>query len=248
MYIYQLPNWPKFFWDPIRITPLLGQVRHAHGRLLGEMANLGFKIQNEATLRVLTEDAVKSSEIEGEILDREQVRSSIARRLGIETPGLISSDRHVEGFVEMMLDANRNFGKKLSKDRLWTWHRGLFPDGEKKINSIALGTWRSDSDGPMQVVSGVIGKVKVHFQAPQASTVEKEIKQFLLWFNQPADTDGVLWAAIAHLWFITIHPFDDGNGRIARAIADIGLARADGTLTALLQHVFSDPSGTEAIL
>lgn len=201
------------------------------------MEALGFSLRSQATLQTLTLDVLKSSEIEGEILDPAQVRSSIARRLGIDTGGLVPSDRHVDGVVEMMLDATQNYDQPLTQDRMFGWHAGLFPAGYSGIHKIIAGAWRDDSRGPMQVVSGPVGREKIHYEAPEAGRLKKEMKEFLAWFNRPGplaagvtrDTDPVLKAGIAHLWFVTIHPFDDGNGRIARAVADMLLARADGS-------------------
>lgn len=226
-YIYELHNWPKFSWDQGKITPLLGSVRHRQGRLIGRMGALGFSLRNEAMLQTLTLDVIKSSEIEGEVLDADQVRSSIARRLGLEIAGLIPSDRHVDGVVEMMLDATQNYNKPLTKPRLFSWHASLFPGGFSGIHKIITGAWRDDRHGPMQVVSGPVGHEKVHFEAPEAARVEKEMRVFLHWFNGKIEMDLVLKSAIAHLWFVTIHPFEDGNGRIARAMTDMQLARAD---------------------
>ena len=249
-YIHQLDIWPKLTWDHERITSLLGPVRNRQGRLIGRMEALGFPARSEALLQTLTLDVLKSSEIEGEILDPKQVRSSIARRLGMdigeaaieraerdgrEVPdpvspaGLVPSDRHVDGVVEMMLDATQNFDKPLTKDRLFGWHASLFPTGRSGMHKIAVGAWRDDSHGPMRVVSGPAGRERVHFEAPEANRLNGEMKSFLSWFNGSRDMDPVLKAGIAHLWFVTLHPFEDGNGRIARAIADMQLARADGS-------------------
>lgn len=229
-YIYQLPEWPHFQWDIATISQLLAAVRHQQGRLLGRMETLGFNLQAEATLRTLTLDVLKSSEIEGEILDAGQVRSAIAKRLGMDIPGLVPADRHVEGIVEMMLDATQNHSLKLSAERLFGWHAAMFPTGYSGMYKIVTGSWRNNTkDDPMQVVSGAMGKEKVHFQAPDADKLDQEMGKFLEWFNQQSHIDAVLKAAISHLWFVTLHPFDDGNGRIARAITDMQLARADGT-------------------
>ena len=192
------------------------------------MESLGFDLRNEATLETLTLDVLKSTEIEGEILNPEQVRSSLARRLGMEISGLIPSDTDVEGVVEMMLDATQNYSQPLTKERLFDWHAALFPTGRSGMYKIIAGKWRDDSTGPMQVVSGVLGKEKVHYQAPDATLIETEMNPFLDWFNNDANQDPVIKAGIAHLWFVTIHPFDDGNGRIARAITDMLLAKSDG--------------------
>lgn len=228
-YIHQTNIWPKFTWDHQKIASVLGPVRNRQGRLLGRMEALGFSLRKEAILQTLTLEVIKSSEIEGEILDLAQVRSSIARRLGMDVGGLVPSDRHVEGVVEMMLDATQNFDKSLTRDRLFDWHASLFPTGRSGMHKIVVGAWRLDTDGPMRVVSGPIGCERVHFVAPQADRLDGEMKGFLNWFRNSKDLDPVLKAGIAHLWFVTLHPFEDGNGRIARAIADMQLARADGS-------------------
>lgn len=237
-YIHQLDIWPKFTWDHEKIMSLLGAVRNRQGRLLGRMETLGFSLRSEAILQTLTLDVLKSSEIEGEILDRSQVRSSIARRLGMMgISGLVPSDRYVDGVVEMMLDATQNFKKPLTKDRLFGWHASLFPSGHSGMHKIIVGAWRNDAQGPMRVVSGAVGHERVHFEAPDADRLKSEMKNFLSWFNGSAsfakgcslDLDPTLKAGIAHLWIVTLHPFEDGNGRIARAIADMQLARADGS-------------------
>ena len=191
------------------------------------MDALGFKLRQEAVLQTLTADVLKSSEIEGEVLDTEQVRSSIARRLGVDIGALTPADRHVEGIVEMMFDATRHYDQPLSEERLFAWHAALFPTGRSGMRKLRAGDWRDDSTGPMQVVSGPIGKEHVHFEAPAAARLSREMSAFLDWFNKPPDIDEVFKAGLAHLWFVTIHPFDDGNGRIARAIADMTLARSE---------------------
>lgn len=227
LYIYEKEDWPGFRWDSEALLPLLGTVRNCQGKLVGKMESLGFELRNEAVLDTLTLDVLKSSEIEGELLNYEQVRSSIARKLGIPFAGLVPSDRNVDGVVEMMLDATQNYDKSLTKDRLFDWHCSLFPTGRSGMHKIIVGDWRDDSTGPMQVVSGALGKEKVHFQAPGAERVDKEMNLFLDWINNNNTTDPVIKAGVAHLWFVTLHPFDDGNGRIARAITDMLLARAD---------------------
>jgi Fic family protein len=230
VYIHQLTNWPHFTWSAEQITPLVTEVRSRQSRLLGRMDSLGFRLQTEASLQTLTLDVLKSSEIEGEQLDAEQVRSSIARRLGIDIAGLVPSDRNVDGIVEMMLDATQQFQQPLSANRLFGWQAALFPTGRSGMHAIKVGGWRDHTaEDPMQVVSGPLGRETVHFQAPDANRLEQEMNQFIEWFNQNTTNDPVLNAALAHLWFVTIHPFDDGNGRIARAIADLQLARADGS-------------------
>jgi Fic family protein len=226
-YIHQLSNWPKFRWDTKALAGPLAALRHRQGRFVGRMEALGFPLRSEAMLQTLTQDVVKSSEIEGEILDKDQVRSSLARRLGIEIGALTPADRDVEGIVEMMLDATQKYDHTLTEDRLFGWHAALFPTGRSGMHKITVGAWRDDSSGPMQVVSGAVGKERVHYEAPQAAKLPDEMKAFLDWFEAKDNTDPVLKAAIAHLWFVTIHPFEDGNGRIARAIADMALARSD---------------------
>jgi Fic family protein len=228
-YIHSLKDWPAFKWEDDKIILPLSTVRHKQGRLLGKLEGLGFRFREEATLETLTQDVIKSSEIEGEKLPVDQVRSSIARRLGIEIAGEVSANRTVEGVVEMMLDATQRYDLQLTDERLFGWHASLFPTGRSGMYKIQVGGWRDDAKGPMQVVSGVIGKEKVHYEAPEAGRLNVEMNKFLEWFNKPTTLDPVLKAAIAHLWFVTIHPFDDGNGRIARAIADMQLARADGS-------------------
>jgi Fic family protein len=226
-YIHQLPGWPKFSWDQQGLASQLAAVRHRQGRLIGRMQALGFPLREEAVLRTLTEDILKSSEIEDEILDKAEVRSSIARRLGMDAAALPSVDRNVEGVVEMMLDATQKFADRLTDERLFGWHASLFPTGRSGMRKIVTGAWRDDRSGPMQVVSGIEGREHVHYQAPAAGTLDAEMKSFLDWFNGESEADPVAKAALAHLWFVTIHPFDDGNGRIARAIADMSLARSE---------------------
>lgn len=227
-YIHQRAGWPKLVWDGDVLAELLAAVRHKQGRLLGKMETLGFNLQTEASLAVLTHDVVKSSAIEGEILNPDEVRSSIARRLGLDVAGLPKAGRDVEGVVEMMLDATRNFQSSLTQERLLAWHASLFPTGRSGMGRITVGAWRTKDSGPMRVVSGPIGREKVHFEAPEAQRLDKEMARFIEWFNATPSADPVLKAGVAHFWFVTIHPFEDGNGRIARAIADMALARADG--------------------
>lgn len=229
VYIHELPGWPNFQWDAGRLAAQLAAARHLQGRLVGQMEALGFRLRDEAVLRTLTEDVVKSSEIEGERLDADQVRSSVARRLGLDIGGLRAADRHVDGVVEMMLDATQRYGQPLTAERLFGWHASLFPTGRSGMHRITVGAWREDRTAPMQVVSGPVGRERVHFEAPAAGRLEAEMQRFLEWFNADAGTEPVLKAALAHLWFVTIHPFDDGNGRIARAIADMLLARSEGS-------------------
>jgi len=226
-YIHLLHNWPTFKWEGEKIISTLSSLRHKQGRLLGRLEGLGFRLREEATLETLTQDVIKSSEIEGEKLPVDQVRSSIARRLGMEIANEVAVSRDVDGVVEMTLDATQKYSLPLNEERLFNWHAALFPTGRSGIYKIQVGTWRNDTKGPMQVVSGAIGRERVHFEAPEAARLTVEMNKFLEWFNSNTKMDGVLKAAIAHLWFVTIHPFDDGNGRIARAISDMQLARAD---------------------
>ena len=227
-YIYTHNDWPKFRWNGEKLAPLLADIRHRQGRLLGRMESLGFRFRGEANLSTLTDDIVKSNAIEGAILDPQAVRSSLARRLGLDTAGTLPASRDIEGQVEMMLDATQKYAEPLTSERLFAWHAALFPAGRSGMRKITVGAWRPAEAGPMQVVSGGIGREKVHFEAPKAGRLDAEMMTFLKWFNTPPGPDAVLKAALAHFWFVTIHPFEDGNGRIARAIADMALARADG--------------------
>jgi Fic family protein len=229
MYIWQRPEWPDFRWDDARLLKPLAAARLKQGRLLGSMAWLGFDLKLEAQLEALTEDVIKSSEIEGEILDRSSVRSSIARRLGVPDAALAPSDRRTEGVVEMMLDATQNYDAPLTTERLFGWQAALFPTGYSGLHRIKTGTWRDDVEGPMQVVSGPVGRQRVHYQAPPARQLEPEMQRFLDWFNRSDEPEGLLRAGLAHLWFVIIHPFDDGNGRVARAIADQALAQSESS-------------------
>lgn len=228
MYIHELPDWPDFKWEHEKIAEQLALLRHEQGRLIGRMESLGFKLRQEANFRSLTLDVLKTSEIEGQILDPDEVRSSLARRLGVELAGLKTSDQKVDGVVEMLLDATQSFAKPLTEKRLFGWHALLFPTGWSGMFEVKVGGWRDGSAGAMQVVSGAIGREKVHFEAPPANKVAREMKRFIAWFEKENNLDMVLKSALAHLWFVTIHPFDDGNGRIARAIADLALARSEG--------------------
>jgi len=227
MYLWEQDSWPDLTWDSGRLAAMLGQASREQGRLLGRMQDLGFDLRREAQLRTLTEDVVRSSEIEGEKLDRDQVRSSIARRLGMDVGGLVPADPNVEGVVEMLLDATTNYAQPLTADRLFDWHAALFPTRQSGLQKITVGKWRDDSGGPMQIISGPIGRQKVHYEAPPAASVPDHMDRFLSWFEAPGNTDPLLIAGRAHLWFVTIHPFDDGNGRIARAIGDMALARSE---------------------
>lgn len=228
MYIHQQKAWPKLTWDPVKLANPLAQVRHLQGRLLGRMDALGFQLREEATLQILTQDVLKTSEIEGEKLDTEQVRSSIAKRLGVDIGGIAAQvSRNVEGIVEVMLDAARNCEEPLTQERLFRWHAALFPTGRSGMQFITVGDWRTEASGVMQVVSGPYGHEKVHYEAPTYDRLQNEMDQFIKWFNTSSETDLVIKSALAHFWFVTIHPFDDGNGRIARAIADMLLARSE---------------------
>ena len=229
LYIHDQPGWPDLHWDNDALVNRLAGVRHRQGRLIGRMESLGFATRQEAVLDTLTRDTVDSSGIEGEILNPEQVRSSVARNLGLDIGGLTPVDRDVEGIVELMLDATRNYAQPLDAGRLFDWHASLFPTGRSGLSRIAVGAWRDDSSGPMQVLSGPIGRERVHFQAPSADRIPGEMESFLAWFNSETGTDGVLKAGLAHLWFVTIHPFADGNGRIARAITGMALAQAEAS-------------------
>lgn len=228
-YIHQDPSWPHLQWDEKAFTGLLADVRHHQGRLLGKMSLLGFPLRAEASLATLTADVVTTSAIEGEKLPPEEVRSSLARKLGLDVAGLPRAGRNVEGIVEVMLDATRNYLQPLTKERIFGWHAALFPIGHSGLNKIAVGMWRPPEAGPMQVISGPLGRETIHFEAPAADRLPAEMHRFLTWFNSPDAIDPVLKAAVAHFWFVTIHPLEDGNGRIARAIADMALARADQT-------------------
>lgn len=227
-YIWQKDNWPDLKWDAAKLLPLLTAVTYEQGRLLGKMEGLGFdELREEAHLHALTDDVVKSSEIEGEHLPQDEVRSSIARHLGMNhVKDLVPSSRDVDGIVEMMTDATTDFDRPLTRRRLFRWHSSLLPTGKSGIATIATGQYR---DGPMQIVSGAIGKQKVHYEAPPADRMSRDMEEFLDWFEDPGDMNPLLAAGLAHFWFVTIHPFDDGNGRIARAIADMGLARAENS-------------------
>lgn len=226
-YIWQHTDWPHWRFDAPTLATSLADVHRAQGRLLGRMEGLGFELRDQATLQVLTEDVLKTSEIEGERLNPDAVRSSIARRLGVDIGALAPADRHVDGVVEMVLDATTQFAKPLTQERLFAWHAALFPTGYSGLSPIRTGNWRDDAAGPMQVVSGPIGRQKVHYEAPPSNSLSAEMLNFLLWFNVLQDTDPVLKAGLAHLWFVTIHPFEDGNGRIARAVGDMALARSE---------------------
>jgi Fic family protein len=228
LYIWQQPDWPAWHFDATALAEPLAQVHRAQGQLMGRMADLGLAERAQANLQVLTQEVIKTSEIEGEQLNADTVRSSIARRLGVDIGALAPADRHVDGVVDMVLDATGHFSQRLTAERLYGWHAALFPTGYSGRARIRVGAWRDDASGPMQVVSGSIGREKVHFQAPPASTLDTQTKAFLQWFNAPLEGDALIKAGLAHLWLVTLHPFDDGNGRISRAVGDMALARAEG--------------------
>lgn len=245
-YIWQRSEWPTWQFDAARLAELLSKVTLERGRLLGNMQALGFKLAEEAMLRALTDDVIKSSEIEGEKLPSESVRSSLARRLGMDIGALAPVDRHVDGVVEMVLDATQRYERPLTEQRLFAWHAALFPTGYSGMIKTAAGAYRTDVDGPMQVVSGGVGREKVHFEALPAQRLVQEMARFLDWFNHAQGIDPTIKAGLAHLWFVTIHPFEDGNGRIGRAVCDMALARADGSpqrfysLSTQIQHERKD--------
>lgn len=228
-YIHELDDWPAFRWDVAGVAERLGDVRHRQGRLIGRMEAMGLPLRTQASLQTLTEDVLKTSEIEGEILDTDQVRSSLAHRLGVDIGALAPSDRHVDGIVDMMLDATQTYQARLTSDRLFGWHASLFPTGRSGMARMTVGGLRRAQGDPMQVVSGPLGRERVHFQAPEAGLLAMETARFLRWFNDGPTMDPVLKAAVAHLWFVTLHPFDDGNGRIARTICDMALARSENS-------------------
>ncbi len=228
-FIHQHKEWPNFTWKSNEIVNLLSEARNLQGRLLGKMETLGFELRNEAQLDTLTLEVLKSSEIEGEVLNSDQVRSSIARKLGIDYAGSVESERDIDGVVEMTIDATHHCFSPLTKNRLFDWHAALFPTGRSGMYKITVADWRKDSTGPMQVISGPMGKEKVHFEAPKSNDIEHEMDNFLKWFESNNNIDLVIKASIAHLWFVTIHPFDDGNGRITRALTDLLLARSDNS-------------------
>jgi len=230
IYIHEKDNWTNFIWNEKLVSKKLAETRNLQGRLLGKMESLGFDQQDEAVLNTLTLEIVKSSEIEGEILDLEQVRSSVARRLGIELAGAIESEKHIDGIVEMMLDATQRYDLPITKNRLFGWHSSLFPTGWSNMYKITVADWRKDTTGPMQVVSGAMGKEKIHFEAPNSDRIDSEMESLINWIESENEIDPVLKSAIVHLWFITIHPFEDGNGRITRAITEMLLARSDNSV------------------
>ena len=226
--IHQLPHWPNLTWNNDVLISLLSAIRYEQGLLLGHMARLGFDVKSQSHLEVLLGEVIHSSAIENEILNPEEVRSSLARKLGLEQGGLSPVSRLVEGMVDMLLDATEQCTLPLTKKRLWAWQGALFPTGRSGLHTIAVGRWRTPESDPMQVVSGPIGRTRVHFEAPAAERLEEEMARFLVWFNKSENIDPIIKAGVAHFWFVTLHPFEDGNGRIARAIADMCLARSDG--------------------
>jgi Fic family protein len=227
-YIYEHPNWPEMTWDTKLLSKLCSDVRYKQGKHFGKMSSLGFDLKNQAFLTSFTEEVVKTSSIEGENLNTEDVRSSIARKLGMKVGGLVDSNsREIDGIVELIVDATKNYHQPLNEDRLCSWHRCLFPKGKLIPFGISVGKWRNDENGPMQVISGAIGKEIVHYQAPKASRIAKEMKRFFLWYNDQKNEESLIRAAVSHFWFVTIHPFDDGNGRIGRAITEMELSRSD---------------------
>lgn len=228
-YIWQHVGWPHWIYDRQRLAPLLAQVHRAQGHLLGRMHDFGMDLREQAALRVFTEDVLKTSEIEGELLNHDAVRSSVARRLGVNIGALAPADRNVDGIVEMVLDATQKYDAELTTERLLGWHAALFPTGYSGIAKICVGRWRDDAHGPMQVVSGPIHHHKIHFEAPPAHHLDAEMHDFILWLSNDQRDEPVLKAGLAHLWLVTIHPFDDGNGRIARAVGDMVLARAEAS-------------------
>jgi len=228
-YIWQADDWPNWRYDLAALAQSLADVSRAQGLLMGRLADVGMVLRDQASLSALTEDVIKTSEIEGEQLSVESVRSSIARRLGVDIGALAPVDRHVEGVVEMVLDATANCNAPVTRDRLFGWHAALFPTGYSGLVRINVGAWRDDATGPMQVVSGPLGRQRMHFEAPPAERLESETGRFLAWANSASNEPPLIKAGLAHLWFVTLHPFDDGNGRIARAVGDLFLARADGS-------------------
>jgi Fic family protein len=227
-YIHNQPDWPNFQWDHEALAGRLSKTKVEQARLLGRMESLGFELRQDAVLKTITADVIKSSEIEGEILNPDQVRSSVAKRLGMDIAGVVNVDRYIDGVVEMMMDATSKYNEPLTSDRLFGWHAALFPTGRSGMRKIRTGAYRDDAEGPMQIISGAVGKERVHFEAPEATKIAREMDAFLTWFNSDrSESDWIVTAALAHLWFVTIHPVEDGNGRIARAISDMSLARSE---------------------
>ncbi|MEO8316472.1 MAG: Fic family protein, partial [Pseudomonadota bacterium] len=228
-YIWRAADWPQWRYDLSALSTSLAEVSRAQGLLLGRLVDVGLPLRDQASLAALTEDVIRTSEIEGEILNLESVRSSIARRLGVDIGAVAPVDRHVEGVVDMVLDATSHCGQPLTADRLFGWHAALFPTGYSGMSKVRVGQWRDDAEGPMQVVSGPVARRKVHYEAPPATSLDIEVARFLNWANQDTREPALIKAGLAHLWFVTLHPFDDGNGRIARAVGDLFLTRADGS-------------------
>ena len=228
-YVHELPDWPAFRWDAKALAPAVAKARELQSHLLGHMAAVGFDLRTEANFQTMATDVLRTSEIEGEVLDPAQVRSSLAKRLGLDDSGTAKVDRHVDGVVEMLLDATQHCNEKLTADRLFGWHAALFPTGRSGMQKVLVGQWRDDSAGPMHVVSGPMGREKVHYQAPAAKGLKKEMTAFLKWVNTKDTLDPLMKAGLGHFWFVTLHPFEDGNGRMARAVADLLLARGDGS-------------------
>lgn len=251
-YIWQNKLWPNFIWDSDCLLKPLGDIRFSQGSLLAQIRELGFEIQQAARADVLVEEALKTSAIEGEKLDPDAVRSSVGRRLGLPNAGLKDvRDQKADGLVEILLDATMNYSKKMTPERIWGWHAALFPTGYSGMTKISVGKWRDDKQGPMQVISGYIGHGKVHFKAPPAKKLVKEIKAFIPWINGKNNLDGILKAGLAHLWFVTIHPFDDGNGRIARTLTEMLLAKDENSpkrFYSLSSQVMSERNDYYAIL
>lgn len=232
-YIWQFPTWPEFRWDSTVLLKLLGDCRFQQGSLLAQMRELGFEVQQQARAEVLIEEALKTSEIEGVLLDMRAVRSSVARRLGLPSAAMPEVNNALaDGVVEILLNATQNHGRKLTAGRLCGWHAALFPTGYSGMHKIRVAAWRDDRQGPMQVVSGPIGREKVHYQAPPADRLKDEMKRFFRWWHKSRnEMDGILRAGVAHLWFVAVHPFDDGNGRIARTLTDMALAQDENLAT-----------------
>ena len=228
-YIWQASDWPAWRFDLAALAQPLADVSRAQGLLMGRLADVGLALRVQASLSALTEDVIKTSAIEGEQLEVQSVRSSIARRLGVDIGALAPVDRHVEGVVEMVLDATANCQAPITRERLFGWHAALFPTGYSGLGRIKVGRWRDDANGPMQVVSGPLQRQRVHFEAPPAGRLAAETRRFLAWANRASGEPPLIKAGLAHLWLVTVHPFDDGNGRIARAVGDLFLARADGS-------------------
>ena len=233
LYIWQNPAWPEFRWDSDAILKSLGELRFHQGALFTRMKDLGFDIRLQAQAEILIEEALKTSEIEGEILGPKSVRSSVAKRLGLPDAGLmVSRNEKADGLVDILLDATMNYSRELSPEILYGWHAALFPTGYSGFHKLLIGAFRNDADGPMQIVSGPIGREKVHYEAPGAGQIHHEIRAFLSWWQTSFNKmDGIIRSAVAHLWFVAIHPFEDGNGRLARTLTDMALAQDENLST-----------------